>query len=156
MTTRTRWLEEREQHAWRGYLSMHAGLMARLNRQLQADSGLSLADFDVLVQLTDQPAPRLRFGDLAERLQWDKSRLSHHVARMIRRGLVRREDCSEDARSAYVVLTDEGRDAIERAAPAHVEAVRDLVFDQLSPDEVDTLANVTEQVRSRLTATAHQ
>lgn len=151
--TETRWLGEREQHAWRGYLEMHARLTARLHRQLQADSGLSLTDFDVLVQLTDRADARMRVGELAEALQWQQSRLSHHLARMQRRGLVGREHCEDDARGAYIVLTEQGRDAIRQAAPAHVETVRDLLFDQLSEEEVGTLGTIAERVLSRLTST---
>ncbi|MBK1787700.1 MarR family winged helix-turn-helix transcriptional regulator [Prauserella cavernicola] len=150
----TRWLDDTEQRAWRGYLDMNAELTARLHRRLQADSGLSLADFDVLVKLTDQPQPRLRAGELAEALQWEKSRLSHHLARMQKRGLVARQDCPDDGRGAFVVLTDQGRAAIDQAAPAHVETVRDLVFDQLTTEEVAALTSITDRVRARLDATA--
>ncbi len=133
---------------------MHAQLMARLHRQLQNDSGLSLADFDVLVQLTDQPEPRMRVGELGQALQWEKSRLSHHLARMQRRGLVLREDCPDDARGAYIVLTEQGRTAIEQAAPTHVETVRELVFDPLTADEVDTLASIADRILEQLNAPA--
>lgn len=146
----TRWLSTEEQRAWRGYLDMHAQLTARLNRQLQADAGLSLADFDVLVQLTDRRDPRLRVGELAEALQWEKSRLSHQLARMHKRGLVRREECPDDARGAVIVLTPQGKTAIEQAAPAHVATVRELVFDQLSAEEVTTLARISQRVLDRL------
>jgi DNA-binding MarR family transcriptional regulator len=150
----TRWLTDSEQRAWRGYLTMHARLTARLSRQLQADSGLSLPDFEVLVHLTDQPEPRMRVGELATALQWEKSRLSHHLARMQKRGLVRRENCPSDARGAFVVLTEQGRAAIERAAPGHVDTVRDLVFDQLTSEQVNTLTEITERVLGRMAETA--
>lgn len=133
---------------------MHAQLMARLHRQLQNDSGLSLADFDVLVQLTDRPDPRMRVGELGQALQWEKSRLSHHVARMQRRGLVLREDCPDDARGAYVVLTEQGRTAIEQAAPTHVETVRKLVFDPLTADDVEALASIADRVLEQLNTPA--
>jgi DNA-binding MarR family transcriptional regulator len=150
----TRWLDERERRAWRGYLAMHAQLTARLHRQLQSESGLSLTDFDVLVQLTDQPEPHMRIGELAQALQWEKSRLSHHLARMQRRGLVTREECPDDGRGANIALTDHGRAAIGHAAPAHVDTVRELVFDQLTDDQVDTLGMIAEQVLSRLNTDA--
>jgi DNA-binding MarR family transcriptional regulator len=150
IVTQTRWLDEREQHAWRGYLTMHAHLTSRLHRALQAETGLSLSDFDVLVQLTDRTEPRMRVTELAEALQWEKSRLSHHLTRMQRRGLVCREQCPDDARGAYIALTEQGRTAIERAAPSHVETVRDLVFDQLTDEQVDTLAAIADRVRTRL------
>ena len=145
-----RWLDERQQRAWRGYLAMTGQLAARLHRQLQADSGLSLADFDVLVQLTGRPEPRARVLELASTLQWEKSRLSHHLARMGRRGLITREECPGDARGAFIVLTPAGRRAIERAAPAHVATVRHLMFDHLTGEQVDTLHAITETVLARL------
>ena len=145
-----RWLDDQERRAWRGYLAMQARLHAELNRQLQADSGMSLADFDVLVALTDRPDVDMRVLELAEALQWEKSRLSHHLARMERRGLIERQDCPDDARGAFVVLTDAGRDAIERAAPAHVETVRTLVFDGLDPSQIGTLADIAEGVLNRI------
>ncbi|HEY0357758.1 MAG TPA: MarR family transcriptional regulator [Mycobacteriales bacterium] len=148
----TRWLDESQQQAWRGYLRMQSRLSARLNRQLQTDSDLSLADFDVLVALTDQPEDRLRVSELARVLQWEKSRLSHHVGRMERRGLVVRQECADDGRGAFVVLTPEGRRAIEAAAPPHVEAVRRLVFDDLTPQQVATMDAITRQVLGRLEA----
>jgi DNA-binding MarR family transcriptional regulator len=148
--TEPRWLDEHQQRAWRSYLAMHTQLTARLHRQLQADSGLSLADFAVLVQLTDRPDGRVRVLELAQALQWEKSRLSHHLARMQRRGLVAREDCPDDARGAFIVLTPHGHQAIEHAAPRHVDTVRDLVFDQLTTEQVDTLHTIAKQVLARL------
>jgi DNA-binding MarR family transcriptional regulator len=150
--TETRWLDESQQQAWRGYLRMQSQLSARLNRQLQGDSDLSLADFDVLVALTDQPEDRLRVSELARVLQWEKSRLSHHVGRMERRGLVLRAECADDGRGAFVALTPEGRRAIEAAAPPHVEAVRRLVFDDLTPDQVATMDAIARKVLARLEA----
>jgi DNA-binding MarR family transcriptional regulator len=146
----TRWLDESEQHAWRGYLRMQGRLSARLNRELQADSGLSLADFDVLVHLTDVATARVRVSELARALQWEKSRLSHHVARMEKRGLVAREECADDGRGAYVVLTPAGRTAIDGAAPPHVEVVRRLVFDTLTPEQIRVLGEISDQVLARL------
>ena len=148
--TEPRWLDERRQRAWRAWLAMQTRLQAELNRQLQADSGMSLADFDVLVALTDRPDVQMRVLELAEALQWQKSRLSHHLARMERRGLIERQDCPDDARGAFVVLTDQGRRAIKHAAPAHVETVRALVFDGLDLDQVDTLADIAESVLNRI------
>ena len=150
--TGPRWLDDREQQAWRGYLAMQTELQAHLNRRLQADSGLSLSDFAVLVTLTDTDDGRLRARELAEAMQWEKSRLSHHLGRMQRRGLVERQECPDDARGAFVAVTDDGRRAIERAAPPHVETVRDLVFDVLAPDDVDALARISDAVLTRLRA----
>jgi len=144
------WLNEAQQRAWRAYLAMSAQLTAHLHRQLQAESGLSLADFEVLVCLTDRVDRRARVLELAADLQWEKSRLSHHLVRMHRRGLVTREECAEDARGSFVALTPHGLGAIEQAAPAHVATVRAMVFDQLDDAEVDTLAGIAQRVLVRL------
>src|SRR3954463_12504807 len=146
----SQWLTEDEQRAWRGLVQMTSRLDARLNRELQQSSGLSLADYDVLVLLTEAPDGRLRMFQLVEDLWWEQSRLSHHVARMQRRGLVAREECTTDKRGAFVVLTDAGRDAIEKAAPGHVDTVRRLVFDGLSEEQVAMLETFVGRVLSRL------
>lgn len=148
----TRWLDEAQQRAWRSYVRMHGRLSAQLNRQLLADSDLSLADFEVLVQLTDVPERRLRTGQLARELQWEKSRLSHHLARMAGRGLITREECRDDGRGTFVVLTAAGAAAIEAAAPGHVATVRELLFDGLTDEQVATLGAVADHVLARLDA----
>jgi len=148
----SRWLTEDEQRAWRGLLRMTSQLNARMNRQLQDDHGISLADYDVLVVLSEAPAGRLRVFEIAGALAWEQSRVSHQLARMQRRGLVAREECATDARGAFAVLTEAGRAAIERAAPAHVETVRQLVFDGLSRDQLAALTAVTSRVLERLQA----
>jgi DNA-binding MarR family transcriptional regulator len=146
----TRWLTEEEQQAWRGLVQMTAQLNARMNRQLQDDFGISLADYEVLVVLSEAPEGRPRVFELASALAWEQSRVSHQLARMKRRGLIGRQECPSDARGAFVVLTETGRAAIERAAPAHVETVRQLVFDGLSHDQLAALTAVTEGVLDRL------
>ena len=150
VTDDVRWLNAREQRAWRGFLDLHAALDATMNRELQATSGLSLPDYHVLVHLSDVPEGRLRAFELGEQLQWEKSRLSKQVARMAARGLVAKEEVPEDRRGAYVTLTDQGRRAIEEAAPAHVALIRRVVFDALSGAQVRTLARVAELVLARL------
>jgi DNA-binding MarR family transcriptional regulator len=149
-TDDTPWLDDRQQQVWRAWLRVGSRLPAALNRQLQRDSELSLQDFDVLVQLTDVDEGRVRVSALAAALGWERSRLSHHVTRMERRGLVAREECDDDGRGAFVVLTPAGRTAIERAAPGHVRTVRSLVFDALAPAEVDALGDVLAAVLDRL------
>ncbi|MBB2915362.1 DNA-binding MarR family transcriptional regulator [Streptosporangium becharense] len=147
-----RWLDDDQQLAWRAYLRMQGRLSAELNRRLQAASGLSLADYDVLVHLTDVPGGRLRPYELQRALDWEQSRLSHHLSRMQRRGLVERRECADDGRGAFVVLTEAGREAITAAAPGHVAAVRHLFFDVLGPDQVDALRRLATQVTTRLDA----
>ena len=153
MMVMSRWLTDDEQRAWRGLLQMTSQLNARMNRQLQDDYGVSLADYDVLVALSEAPEGRLRVFEIAGALAWEQSRVSHQIARMQRRGLVARQECPADARGAFAVLTDVGRAAIERAAPAHVETVRELVFDGLSRDQLAALTAITSRVLDRLQAT---
>ena len=117
----SRWLTEEEQRAWRGLLRMTSQLNARMNRQLLQEYGISLADYEVLVALSEAPEGRLRVFEVADALAWEQSRVSHQLARMQRRGLITRQDCATDARGAFAVLTTAGRAAIEQAAPAHVE-----------------------------------
>jgi DNA-binding MarR family transcriptional regulator len=150
----SRWLTEEEQRAWRGLLRMTSQLNARMNRQLLQDYGVSLADYDVLVVLSEAPEGRLRVFEVADALAWEQSRVSHQLARMQRRGLIAREDCASDGRGALAVLTEAGRAAIERAAPAHVETVRQLVFDGLTHDQLTALTEVTTRVLDRLAGTA--
>jgi DNA-binding MarR family transcriptional regulator len=152
MTYVTPWLTEKQQRVWRAWLAMNAALPGALNRQLQQGSGLSLLDFDVLVQLSENPDGRVRVVPLSTALGWERSRLSHHIKRMEVRGLVMREDCVDDGRGAFVVLTAAGRDAIERAAPEHVRTVRTLVFQSLTEQELDLLERFTTKVHSRLAA----
>lgn len=145
-----RWLGEREQAAWRAYLDMSAQLATQLNRDLQLSTGLSSPDFSVLVQLSEHPDGRLRVLELARALRWEKSRLSHQLTRMQRRGLIERSDCAGDRRGAFVVLSDTGRATVERAAPEHVESVRRYLFDALTPQQVDDWATVSRLVVERI------
>jgi DNA-binding MarR family transcriptional regulator len=150
MTTESPWLTTKQQRVWRDWLAMNARLAAALHKQLQKDSGLSLPDFDVLVQLTDTAQGRVRILPLANALGWERSRLSHHIKRMEARGLLEREECPQDGRGAFVVLTPAGREAIQRAAPEHARTVRDLVFDALTDNELDIVARFTDKVLNRL------
>jgi DNA-binding MarR family transcriptional regulator len=146
----SRWLTEEEQRAWRGLLQMTSQLNARMNRQLLQEYGVSLADYEVLVVLSEAPDGRCRVFEIADTLAWEQSRVSHQLARMQRRGLIARQDCASDARGAFAVITAAGRAVIERAAPAHVETVRRLVFDELTPDQLATLTELTAGVLDRL------
>ncbi|MEV7078863.1 MarR family winged helix-turn-helix transcriptional regulator [Streptomyces sp. NPDC093516] len=150
MAEEPRWLTPTEQRAWRGFVRLQERLTGRLGRLLQSESNVSPADFAVLVQLTDVPDGRRRHQDLARALEWEKSRMSHHVARMAGRGLVVREECPEDGRGAFVVITDAGRAAIEAAAPRHVAAVRELFLDHVTPAELRTLTEISERVLARM------
>jgi DNA-binding MarR family transcriptional regulator len=147
------WLDDREERAWRALQFMQMRLDAELARQLTAESGLSYPDYLVLVALTDQPEGRLRLFELGQVLGWEKSRLSHHVARMAKRGLVGKEECPTDRRGAYVVITEDGRSEIRAAAGGHVRTVRRLFLDHLSSEELDTIGAAAEKVLAAMPGT---
>ncbi|MCO1581148.1 MarR family transcriptional regulator [Crossiella sp. SN42] len=148
--TDTEWLEESQQRAWRAFLRVHAELTVRIGRQLQVDSDLSLAEFEVLVQLSELPEPRIRILELAKLLNWEKSRVSHQLGRMQKRGLVARAGCPEDKRGAFIQLTEAGKAAIEGAAPGHVAVVRRLVFDALDNAQVGELTALCERLLANI------
>ena len=142
------WLSEDQQRVWRDYLSMSAELQIAMNRQLQRDCGLSLADYDVLVALDERDVCRV--NELGQRLGWEQSRLSHQLRRMRSRGLLDRRAADDDRRGATVELTDAGRTALESAAQGHVDLVRDIVFDGVGPADLRALLRWTSSVLERL------
>lgn len=150
--TDERWLDEREQRAWRSFFEMQAKLRRQLNRQLQAESGLSEADYDVLVSLSEAPGGRLRVFELRGAAKWEKSRLTHQITRMAGRGLLERQVVSSDPRGAFIALTDAGFQAIRDAAPRHVAQVRRWFLDALTPEQLDALAEIAESVLTGLEA----
>jgi DNA-binding MarR family transcriptional regulator len=144
------WLDEREAHVWQAYLALQRRLQGVLERRLVRDAGLSGADYRLLVPLSETPGGALRARDLGLMVGWERSRISHQVRRMEKRGLLVREDCAEDARGSMVRLTEAGRAAIVAAAPKHVQAVRRYFFEVLSEDELATLGDVFERLLDRL------
>lgn len=153
--TEPRWLTDAEQHSWRGYRRMRALLDLQLARDLAQETGLSEADYDVLSTVSEAPERRMRLGDLAQWLLWSKSRLSHQITRMQRRGLVAREECESDARGSTVALTEPGLRAIQAAAPGHVASVRRHLIDVLTEDELAALAVLSHRVIDHLTRGVH-
>ena len=147
------WLDPEEQIAWRGFLRTYGQLSAALGRELLQDSGLSIQDYAVLVELSESPEGRMRPFELGRELAWEKSRLSHHVTRMIERDLVKREKCPTDQRGAFVAITARGRKAISAAAPGHASAVRRYFIDQLTPVELKALTEISRKVELVLSET---
>jgi DNA-binding MarR family transcriptional regulator len=145
-----RWLSEREQRAWMGYRRMRTLLDLQLARDLSRDSGLSEPDYDVLSTLSESADGRWRAGDLAQRLSWSTSRLTHHVNRMQARGLVARETCADDGRGAIIVLTEAGWSTLREAAPLHVLSVREHFIDLLTAEQIDALGAISTTVIARL------
>lgn len=145
-----RWLDPLEERAWRGFRRIMTLLPPSIERDLRTDSGLSAADYEVLSNLSEATDRSSRLMDLADRLLWSRSRLSHHVERMERRGLVVRRGCGDDGRGAVAELTDNGFAAIEAAAPGHVASVRTHFIDQLTREELVMLADVADRLVERL------
>ncbi|MFD7710205.1 MarR family winged helix-turn-helix transcriptional regulator [Streptomyces sp. NPDC059785] len=146
MSAEPRWLSMTEEQAWRGLLRMHDVLVDRAGRSMQDAFGLSAADYTVLAELTRAPGGHLRISELARVLNWEKSRLSHHLTRMGKRGLTAREECADDRRGAFVQVTPAGREAISAAAPHHVEDVRRFFLDHLTPGQIALLGEIAEVV----------
>ncbi|WP_018658292.1 MarR family winged helix-turn-helix transcriptional regulator [Actinomadura flavalba] len=143
-----------EMAAWHAHTTAHAHLAAHLARDLAARTGLSEADHVVLDALLDEPDGRMRALRLRWALQWEKSRLSHQVARMAKRGLLVRESCPEDGRGWDIALTEPGREAARRARHVREEAVRTLVLDTLGPERLAGLAATAALLTRALTAAA--
>lgn len=121
-----RWLDADQQAAWRSYLRGHTLLLAELGRRLQETSGLSITEFEVLVNLSEAPDRVLRSHRLADAMQWERSRLTHQLTRMEKRGLIERVPCETDGRGSDVHLTADGADLLARAAAPHAAEVQDL------------------------------
>jgi DNA-binding MarR family transcriptional regulator len=150
--TSPRWLDTEEQQAWRAFLAASRLLLDRLDRDLQADAGLPVTYYEVLVELSEAPERSMRMSELARRSLSSPSRLSHAVARLEQLGWVRRQACPTDRRGAFAVLTDEGFRVIEAAAPGHVGSIRSHLFDHLSREQVVQLREISEAVSSHLLA----
>ncbi|MFI6494227.1 MarR family winged helix-turn-helix transcriptional regulator [Streptomyces sp. NPDC050564] len=130
-----RWLTDEEQRIWRAYMHATTLLEDHLDRQLQRDAGMPHIYYGLLVQLAEAPRRRLRMTELAMNAKITRSRLSHAIARLEKNGWVRREDCPSDKRGQFAILTDDGYEVLSRAAPGHVAAVRQVLFDRLSADQ---------------------
>ena len=140
------WLTEDQLDTWLSYVAVSTLLEAQLDRQLQRDSGLPHAYYQILAMLSEVPGRTLRMSDLAAITQSSQSRLSHAVARLERNGWVRRLPCPDDRRSTLARLTDAGFEVLAAAAPGHVATVRTHLFDRLSPEQVEQLRDICRTV----------
>jgi DNA-binding MarR family transcriptional regulator len=141
-----RWLTPDQADVWAKYRRLRRELQRAQDQQLQRDSGLSAADYALLAPLSESADGVLRARELGAEVDWERSRLSHQISRMEKRGLVTREACADDARGSMVRLTEKGREAIEAAAPTHVENVRRLFFDPLNSDEVRLFGDFLDRI----------
>ncbi|AEW96578.1 MULTISPECIES: MarR family winged helix-turn-helix transcriptional regulator [Streptomycetaceae] len=146
-----RWLTDAEQHAWRTHLDVSRLLAYQLERDLQP-FGLTLNDYEILVNLSEADDRRMRMTDLARATLQSKSRLSHQITRMENADLVRRENCVSDRRGLWAVLTEHGWETMERVAPHHVASVRKHFIDRIEPDDLDALDRALAPVAGHLRA----
>lgn len=137
-------------NAWRNFVVGTELLRQQLHRELQDAHGMTIADYEVLVQLSEREGWRMRMTQLAGRVASSKSRLSHQIARMEKAGLVRRVECPEDARGVMAELTDKGMDQLRAAAPTHVSGVREHLVSMLTAVEQEILTTIFERVRKHL------
>jgi DNA-binding MarR family transcriptional regulator len=145
-----RWLNPTERRTWLGWIMSTRLLWAELERDLQRDAGMPFGYYDLLVILSESPHRTRRMSELADATQSSRSRLSHAVSRLEALGWIRRETCPDDRRGANAVLTDEGFAVLEAAAPHHVESVRQHLFDQLSPQQLEHLREMNERLLTHL------
>ncbi|MGY1579751.1 MarR family winged helix-turn-helix transcriptional regulator [Streptomyces sp. MN13] len=145
-----RWLTSEEQYVWRSYIEAATLLEDHLDRQLQRDAGMPHVYYGLLVKLAESPRRRLRMTELAKHAKITRSRLSHAVARLEKSGWVRRENCPSDKRGQFAVLTEEGMEVLKQSAPGHVAAVRQAVFDRLTPEQQKSLGEIMRIVAEGL------
>ena len=145
-------LTTEELRIWRDFIETAEALRAELASRLQSESALSPGDYAVLLALNEAPGQRLRSSDLAATIGWERSRLSHHLGRMERRGLIHREECVTDNRGAEAVLDPTGAEAFRRASVPHLRDVRELFVDALTPTQLVAAGEVAKALRERLDA----
>lgn len=147
---KTRWLDEEERRTWLAFVYSTRLFFEQLERDLQRDADMPFAYYDILVILSESPDRSMRMSQLAETSLSSRSRLSHAVGRLEAAGWVRRDSCPSDRRGSLAVLTDEGYRVLQAAAPGHVASVRDHLFDQLSPAQLDALRDISETLARHL------
>ncbi len=135
---------------WRRLIDTTGELGRRLGNELQRDSGLSPADYRVLLALSEASYRMLRSSELAANIDWERSRLSHHLGRMERRGLIRRDDCATDNRGAEISLTGEGAERFRASTVPHTQAIKRHFADALTPEQFAALADVLRALDAHL------
>ncbi len=146
----TYWLSADQQRAWRAYLVGTTLLMDRLERDLRDSHDLSLPEYEILVRLSEAPERRLRMAELASSVKNSRSRITHTIARLERKGLVERRQCASDGRGVFAELTDVGHDKLVAAAPAHVASVREGLIDAVAPEDIEAIGRAFTAVATLL------
>lgn len=152
-TASVRWLNDEEQQAWRAFIDGSQRLLAVLNSDLSDATGLTIADYRILVLLSEAPRKALRMSELAAGILASRSKLTHQVRRMEAQGLVVRESCEEDGRGVIAKITPRGLDELRAAAPGHVESVRAHFVDLLDSSQLKLIAEVFEKIDAHIQET---
>lgn len=151
MAEKHRTMPTREQlRIWRDYIETSNALRTRLGARLQSESSLSAGDYQVLLALSEAPQHTLRSSKLAALIEWERSRLSHHLGRMEKRQLIRRVPCADDVHGVDVIATDSGRDAFRAGSVPHLRAVRELFIDALTAEQFAHLDGISTALRGHL------
>ncbi|MEO3742726.1 MarR family transcriptional regulator [Plantactinospora sp. B5E13] len=135
---------------WRDFIETTEALRSRLTSRLQTECALSPGDYAVLLALSEAEDRQLRSSELATQIGWERSRLSHHLGRMERRGLIRRQESAADPRGAEVLLTEAGAEAFQRSTYPHLRAIRELFVDALTPEQLVAAGEIAAALRDRL------
>jgi DNA-binding MarR family transcriptional regulator len=142
------WLSDDEQATWRAFLAMQRKIRDRLERQLQQDAGVPMTYYIILAMLSEAPQRTLRMTELATIAGTSQSQLSHAASRLEEAGWIERRRCLDDKRGYLAVLTDAGFQVLAQAAPSHVESVRSVLFDRLTPQQVRQLRTIADAVNA--------
>ena len=143
-------LSVEEAELFDAFYLMRRGFDRVLDAQLQHDHGISISELEILMALVRAPGRRLRVRDLVTTIGWEKSRISHQVARMSARGFVDRESCAEDRRATYIHLTGEGRRVVVRALPEHTATIRRILFDPLTAEQQTQFLEVSRRISAAI------
>ncbi|WP_307873127.1 MarR family winged helix-turn-helix transcriptional regulator [Paractinoplanes ovalisporus] len=135
---------------WRDYLETGEAVRTEMAARLHEASGLSTGDYAVLLALSEAPGQRLRSSELAATIGWERSRVSHHLGRMEKRGLIRREECATDNRGAEVVLAPDGLAAFQGATRPHLRDIREIFVDALTPAQLEAAGEIAAALRAHL------
>lgn len=148
----TRWLSSDQQVDWRAFLSVISLLPDQFSRELQAEHGLTMSDYEILVRLSESECRSMRMSELAEKTLSSRSRLTHQIDRMVEAGYVTRRVCSDDKRGYFAEMTEAGWEKLVSAAPYHVESVRQHLVDVLTVDEFKALGTISSKILNSLDA----
>jgi DNA-binding MarR family transcriptional regulator len=148
----TRWLDPAQQRDWRAYIEGSVRLHDLIDQSLKSSHGLSSAEYEILVQLSEAEGLRLRMAELAEFASQSRSRLSHTCGRLERKGLVRRETCPDDKRGVFCRLTDKGFSTLESAAHEHVDTVREFFIDVVEPADLEAIGRAFTAISQQVQA----